>query len=327
MATYPDGTLIKASGPEVDRMEGGKRRRIPDPPTFNCMGLDWGAIITLSDSEWKKILQGPPYPSRAAGTLLQGSGPQVYVMSACQRHLFPDPSTFNAHGYDWGAIQHVSDADLSAIAEGAPIRGVGVIGNFPDHPKWRFTFVNHATTNPFFLPTQYGAQDACALFNCEDQWTGSQKADVVEMTNAISAAVAAKVDGIAVSVVDTRAFRDPIDRALQAGIPVVSYNADGAVGDHGSARLAYIGQDLFRSGVELGKKMVDLVGQGDIVGFIATAGALNLQPRIDGAKQAIQESGKPIAFTQIATEADLPQELSRIEAYYLGHTNLKGMFA
>ena len=32
------------------------------------------------------------------------------------------------------------------------------------HPRWRFVFVNHATTNPFFVPTRYGIEDACALF-------------------------------------------------------------------------------------------------------------------------------------------------------------------
>jgi hypothetical protein len=124
MATYPDGTLLKASGPEVDRMEGGQRRWIPDPSTFTCMGLNWGAIQTISDSEWNQIPKGAPYPSRADATLLQGSGPQVYVMTGCQRHLIPDPDTFNARGYNWSAIHHVSDADLTAIPEGAQIPSV-----------------------------------------------------------------------------------------------------------------------------------------------------------------------------------------------------------
>ena len=31
------------------------------------------------------------------------------------------------------------------------------------HPKWKFNFVNHVTTNPFFVPTIYGAQDACSV--------------------------------------------------------------------------------------------------------------------------------------------------------------------
>src|SRR5271168_803833 len=38
---------------------------------------------------------------------------------------------------------------------------------FPDHPRWKFVFVNHVTTNPFFVPTQYGIQDACALLGVD----------------------------------------------------------------------------------------------------------------------------------------------------------------
>ena len=29
------------------------------------------------------------------------------------------------------------------------------------HPKWKFVFVNHVTTNPFWPPLLYGAADAC----------------------------------------------------------------------------------------------------------------------------------------------------------------------
>jgi len=124
MATYPDGTLLKASGAEVDRMEGGHRRPIPDPATFTCMGLDWGTIQTIADSVWNLIPQGAAYPSRADGTLLQGSNPQVYVMAGCQRHLIPDPETFTAGGYNWSAVHRITDADLTAIPEGAQLPSV-----------------------------------------------------------------------------------------------------------------------------------------------------------------------------------------------------------
>ena len=43
---------------------------------------------------------------------------------------------------------------------------------FPKHPKWRFAFINHVTTNPFFVPTQYGAADAAKL---TDQLSGGQQ--------------------------------------------------------------------------------------------------------------------------------------------------------
>ena len=102
----------------------------------------------------------------------------------------------------------------------------------------RFVFVNHVTTNPFFVPTHYGAEDACKLLGCSYQWTGSESANVNEMVNAFNSAISAKADGIAVALVDLKAFNGPIKRALDAGIPVVCYNADapGTTGWPTSAR-------------------------------------------------------------------------------------------
>ena len=91
--------------------------------------------------------------------------------------------------------------------------------------------------------------------------------------------------------------------------------------------MSYIGQDLYVSGFEMGKRIVQLVPSGDVALFIATPGALNIQPRIDGALAAIKASGKPVKATAVATSPDLAQELSMIDAYYQGHKSLKGMFA
>ncbi len=63
-------------------------------------------------------------------------------------------------------------------------------GSFPAHKRWKIVFVNHVTTNPFFVPTQYGIQDATALLGMDYQWTGSANADIGEMVNAVNAAIA-----------------------------------------------------------------------------------------------------------------------------------------
>ncbi len=196
-------------------------------------------------------------------------------------------------------------------------------GSFPSHPRWKFTFVNHVTTNPFFVPTQYGIQDACALLGCDYQWTGSANSIVSEMVNAFNTAVTAKVDGIAVALIDQNAFNAPTQSAISAGIPVVSYNAD----TPSNARLAYIGQDLYQSGFQLGQKLAGSVKSGSVAGFIATPGSLNIQPRIDGAVAAFKQYAPGVTVNQIATGALTTDELNAIEAYYLGHKDVKGMFA
>jgi simple sugar transport system substrate-binding protein len=203
-------------------------------------------------------------------------------------------------------------------------------GNFPTTPPWKFTFVNHVTTNPFFVPTQYGLQDAAALLGIpKPAWTGSANSSVPEMVSATNAAISSKANGIAVAVISSTAFTAPVKNAMNAGIPVVSYNADGNVGDPGTNRLAYIGQDLFVSGQALGQRIAaSMPNGGDAVGFIATPGTANIQPRIDGAKQAIGASGKNIKFTSVASGAALSQENTTINAYVLAHkSTLKGIFA
>src|SRR5215213_549079 len=204
--------------------------------------------------------------------------------------------------------------------------GGGSGGNFPDTPEWNFVFVNHVTTNPFFVPTQYGIEDAQALLGTTSQWTGSEKSVVSEMVDAMNTAISGNANGIAVSVVDTVAFNDPIQKALDNGIPVIAYNANGK-GPAPNPALAYVDQELFQSGFEMGKRIVDLVGEGLVALFIATPGQLNIQPRIDGAKQAIEDSGANIEIQQVTTGTELPEERSRIEAWYNGHQDVAGMFA
>ena len=193
---------------------------------------------------------------------------------------------------------------------------------FGVNQSYKFTFVNHVTTNPFFTPTQNGAADACKLLGCSYQWTGSQNSVVGEMVSAFNSAVTAGVDGIAIALVSLTAFNPPVEKALSAGIPVVSYNADAK----GNARLAYIGQDLFVSGQEMGARIAELVPSGDVALFIATPGSLNIQPRIDGA-QATLKSHSSITPHVIATGAALTQELSTIQSYITAHQNYKGFFA
>ncbi len=187
----------------------------------------------------------------------------------------------------------------------------------------KYTMVNHVTTNVFFTPTQNGAADACKLLGCSYTWTGSATSNVGEMVNSINSAVSSKVQGIATSLISPTAFNTPIATALKAGIPVVAYNAD----EPKSGRLSYIGQDLFVSGQEMGQRIVSLLPSGgEIALFIATPGAANIQPRIDGAKATLKTHSN-IKYDVVATGAAVPAELTAINSWAQAHSSAKGMFA
>jgi simple sugar transport system substrate-binding protein len=198
-------------------------------------------------------------------------------------------------------------------------------GQFPQpHPSWRIVFVNHALTNPFFVPAKFGSEDAGAMLGATAEWTGSKSSDVGEMVRAMRRAIDTRADGIAVSIIHPDAFDGPTALALTHGIPVVSYNADGGKANR---RLAYIGQDNYQSGLEMGARITRLVEDGDVYLFIATPRQQNIQPRIDGALAAIRDSGKPIQAHVVASGVDVAAERKKIEATYRANRTLRGLFA
>jgi simple sugar transport system substrate-binding protein len=253
------------------------------------------------------------------------------ALEAVERLDYLDLTETGRRGFDRRAfLRRTALTGVAAGSVGAILNACGTSASggassdvFGSHPSYKFVFVNHVTTNPFFTPTQYGIDDACKLLGCSYQWTGSENSDVNQMVNALNSAVTAKADGIAVSLVDLHAFNSPVQKALAAGIPVVAYNADAA----GNKRLSYIGQDLKLAGEKMGERIVAAVGEGEVALFIATPGSANLQPRIEGAEKAIKASGKPITIHTVATGAAVAGEESTIEAYYKSHKGTKGMYA
>jgi simple sugar transport system substrate-binding protein len=210
----------------------------------------------------------------------------------------------------------------------------GAIGSFPKTPSWKFTFVNHVVDNAFFTPTQYGFADAAKLLGISTPaWTGatSTQPTVPTMISALNSAVAANTDGIATTVVDPNAFIAPIGKALAAGIPTVTYNANGATNNPTNG-LAYIGQELYVSGQAVGARIAAAMPHGGTAcGIIAQPGSLNIQPRLDGANAAILAAGKGLKILHMAgfdSGASQSQETTSIPAFIQGNgSKLQGVFA
>jgi len=207
-----------------------------------------------------------------------------------------------------------------------------VAGNFPATPAWQFWFVNHVTTNLFFVPTQNGMADAAKLLGLPTpKWGGSTTSTASEMVSYLNTATAAKANGIATTVINATSFTTPVMNAMNAGIPVISYNADGVVSkgvaDIGTNRLCYVGQALYNSGVAMGNRIKSLVTTpGEVVIFIATPGTGNIQPRYDGAASVLTPAGYTVK--EIATGALTSGEGAAEKAFLTGaKSTLKGAFA
>jgi simple sugar transport system substrate-binding protein len=265
-----------------------------------------------------------PVVDEAIETLNMKDGPS-------RRRLLEGAGLFSATAAASALIAACSSSSSSGAAPTSTLKAAG--GNFPKTPSWKFTFVNHVTDNSFFTPTQYGMADAAALLGLPTPaWTGalSTQSTVPTMLQSFNAAVTASSPGIATTVVSATSFVNPINQALSQGIPVVTYNANGA-SDNPTNGLAYVGQELLVSGQEVGKRLASLMKSGDTaVGFIAQPGSLNIQPRLDGATQALQAAGMKVMFGNkgVDTGASATQEAQVLPQFLQSHGNqIQGAFS
>jgi simple sugar transport system substrate-binding protein len=265
-----------------------------------------------------------PVVDEAIETLNMKDGPS-------RRRLIEGAGLFSATAAASALIAACSSSSSSGASPTSTAKEAA--GNFPTTPKWKFTFVNHVTDNAFFTPTQYGFQDASALLGIETPaWTGALSTQPTDSTmlSALNAAITAGSPGIATTVVSATSFVPPINSALQAGIPVVTYNANGAT-DNPTNGLAYIGQELFVSGQAVGTRLASLMKKGDTaVGFIAQPGNLNIQPRMDGATQALEAAGMKVMFGNkgFNTGASATQEAQSIPQFLQANgSKIQGVFA
>ena len=262
-----------------------------------------------------------PVVDEAIQTLNMKDGPS-------RRRLLEGAGLFSATAAASALIAACSSSSSSSAAATK-----SAAGNFPTTPKWKFTFVNHVTDNAFFTPTQYGFADCAAILGLPTPaWTGalSTQPTTSTMLSSLQSAVTASSPGIATTVTDASAFISPINNALQQGIPVVTYNANGSPSNPTNG-LAYVGQELLTSGQEVGQRLASLMKSGDTaVGVISQPGSLNIQPRMDGAAQALTAAGMKVMFGSKGLDAgaSATQESQVLPQFLQSHgSSIQGIFA
>ena len=153
--------------------------------------------------------------------------------------------------------------------------------------KLRFAVIPKSLDLPVFNYAKIGAERAAAaLGNVEIIWRAGETADQLRQKEILESFITQRVDGIAISCLNGDFLTETINRAVDSGIPVVTWDSDAP----NSKRQAFYGVDDFASGKILGEQAIALLkGQGEIA-ILTSLGATNLQRRLDGAREALSKA-------------------------------------
>ncbi len=199
---------------------------------------------------------------------------------------------------------------VMAVAAAAACGGGGTEGP----RKLRFALIPKALDIPVFDYANTGAQRAAReLGNVEVIYRGPEKADELRQKEVVESFISQKVDGIAISVLNAEFLTSSIDKAMDAGIPVVTWDSDAPK----SRRIAFYGVDDFKSGQIMGGEAVRLLGGKGTVALLTSLGANNLQRRLEGVKDVLAKH----AGITIVDTFDIKEDSTRCQELIAAGTN------
>jgi simple sugar transport system substrate-binding protein len=140
-------------------------------------------------------------------------------------------------------------------------------------------------SDPFWSVVKNGVDAAKDDLGVDVKYRAPEKFDVVKMRQLIDSAIATKPDGLAVSLPDPDALGSSVEKAVKAGIPVVTLNSGGDVSEKLGA-LAHVGQSEREAGVAAGERLKE-AGATNALCINQEVGNVALDQRCDGFEEGL----------------------------------------
>lgn len=167
---------------------------------------------------------------------------------------------------------------------------------------YNYTFVSPLVSHEYWIDVEQGIQKGAEEQGVNVNVLGDTKVDVDIMVKYIDTAIASKVDGIITMALSPAAVGPAIDRAVEAGIPVVLVDTDAPE----SKRAAYVGTSNYDAGYEAGSAMIEAAGGNAKIGIIrGTIGQETDNDRIKGFEDAIAAQPGMEILTVEACNSDM----------------------
>ncbi len=216
------------------------------------------------------------------------------------------------------------------LALGIMIAAVGGVGA---QDQLTFSMVSHGGIgNPFWIVVIKGMEDACALLDADCAWLADPVDSIDDMAGYWDDALARNNDGIGTTVPNPEVIRDGVNRAAEAGIPVIVFNtADPNAGTMDALpTLFYIGANEFLGGRSNANAVLDAADMAGVeiargVCPIQEVGHSGLEARCAGVRSVFDEAGIPL--DQLTINNDVTASAGTFADYFSANPDTNAVFS
>lgn len=181
--------------------------------------------------------------------------------------------------------------------------------------------------NPVFQAARVGAMDAAKEIsakrglNIRIDWRTPNEEDSQKQAEAIEQLVLAGAEGISVSCSDANKLTDAINRAVDNGVPVATFDSDAPA----SKRFVTYGIDDIECGRQTMAELAKIMhGKGIIAVLAGNPNAPNLQKRVQGVKEEAAKS-PGITIREVYYHKETPQDAAaKVEQVMQANPDITG---
>jgi ribose transport system substrate-binding protein len=210
----------------------------------------------------------------------------------------------------------------AALAYGA--LGSSVVRAQESMPK--FVWSPKATNNPVFAVAEKGGKIRSDELGVDFQWVGPANTDAVEQANLLDAAITAGCDGMGISCNDKDVLLPIIDRAIDANIPVITWDSDSP----DSKRLSFYSIPEEAAATAGAVRFAEVMQDNPTKTYVllsGNAGAPNLEGRITAVQAVLQAPDSGLEFvTTLFCNDDTVLGATLIEDQLTAMPDLGGIF-
>jgi len=210
---------------------------------------------------------------------------------------------------------------------------MAAIGGVGAQDQLVFSMVSHGGIgNPFWVVVIKGMNDACALLDADCSWLSDPVDNIDDMAGYWDDALARNNDGIGTTVPNPEVIRDGVNRAAEAGIPVIVFNtADPNAGTADALpTLFYIGANEFLGGRANANAVLDAADAAGVeiargVCPIQEVGHSGLEARCAGVRSVFEEADIPL--DQLTISNDVTASAGTFADYFNANPTTNAVFS
>lgn len=227
---------------------------------------------------------------------------------------------------------------LKAVAAGALAAAIGFTATAgavaQEKQKYTIALIPGLTTDAFYITMRKGAQAAADALGVELVFQGAPEFNPVLQVPVLDAVIARKPSAILIAPTDTTQLVEPLRKANDAGIPVITVdtfigNGKYQTGDGNSDfPLSYIASDNVLGGRMAARALANAIGgEGKVFVSNVKPGISTTDQREEGFKAEMKDAFPKITVLETQfNDNDANKAASQLQAVFARNSDLKGVF-